>query len=327
MIIQDKIYGKINIKDRVIIDLINSTPLQRLKKIHQYGASHFIKPFRNVTRFEHSIGVWYLSKLYKRQITEQISCLLHDIPHTAFSHVIDHLMKDEQHEFHEKFHEKIILNSEIPEILKKHKIELRNVLNKEKFELLDNTLPDISFDRLDYFMRDSYCEGFLTKSLILDFMNEVKIRKFGSKDVLYFKDSRLAAIFAILFMSCSRLMWLDPESHASANFLAHAIKISLERKIIDDNDLFTNDDFLMDKMLKSKEKEVLVYLNKLKPKNKYVYVKKEDAEYCGPNKPRFVDPLVFNGNKFSRISELVPSLKYYFEEFTQNYKMLGVKQA
>src|SRR3990167_10715477 len=163
MIIQDRTYGKINTKEQVIIDLINSAPLQRLKKIHQYGASHFIKPFRNV--------------------------------------VINHLMKDEQHEFHEKFHEKIILNSEIPEILKKHKIELRNVLNKEKFELLDNTLPDISFDRLDYFMRDSYCEGFLTKSLILDFMNEVKIRKFGSKDVLYFKDSRLAAIFAILFMS------------------------------------------------------------------------------------------------------------------------------
>ena len=116
MLIHDRIYGAINITEEVVVELINSNPLQRLKKISQDGAPHFIQPIRNVTRFEHSIGVWYLSFLYKRPIEEQIASLLHDIPHTAFSHVIDFVMADEKHEFHEKFTNQIILNSEIPGI-------------------------------------------------------------------------------------------------------------------------------------------------------------------------------------------------------------------
>lgn len=321
MIIKDRVYGKIKIKEKVIQELILSKPMQRLTKISQDGASHFIQPIRNVNRFEHSIGVWYLSSLFKRPIEEQIACLLHDIPHTAFSHVIDIVMEDEHHEFHEKFTEEIILNSNIPNILSKYNIDLKKVLQKENFPLLENALPDISFDRWDYFMRDGYMMEYLPMSLINEFISNI----FEKKDILFFKDVRIASTFAILFTNFSRLIWLDPISHGSYFLLAKAIKIALDKKIISQKDFFTNDTYLLNKLKSSKNYDITKLLNKLSPGHEFIYTSKKDAEFYGPNKPRYIDPLVKSKNKLVRLSDLVPNLKYFFSEFSTNYKYLGVK--
>lgn len=37
MILNDKIYGKVEVKSPVMIELIKSAPMQRLKKISQFG--------------------------------------------------------------------------------------------------------------------------------------------------------------------------------------------------------------------------------------------------------------------------------------------------
>lgn len=321
MVINDRIYGKIKIKDRVIQELILSKPMQRLLKISQDGAPHYIQPVRTVNRFEHSIGVWYLSTLFKRPMEEQIACLLHDTPHTAFSHVIDIVMEDEHHEFHEQFTEQIILNSNIPKILSKHKIDINKVLQKENFPLLENNLPDISFDRWDYFMRDGFTIGYLPMSLIDQFLYSI----FEKNNNLFFKDIRTASTFAILFTNFSRLIWLDPTSHGSFFLLAKAIKIALDKKIISQKDFFTNDTYLLNKLKTSKNKEIIKLLKRLSPGHEFVYTNKKEAEFYGPNKPRYVDPLVRIKGKMIRLSDLVPNLKFFFSEFVSNYKYLGVK--
>ena len=89
------------------------------------------------------------SAKFNRPLAEQVASLLHDIPHTAFSHVIDVVMQDKNHEYHDRFFEQVIINSEIPEILKKHKLSLNKVLAKSAYPLLNNNLPDISVDRWD----------------------------------------------------------------------------------------------------------------------------------------------------------------------------------
>lgn len=322
MVVKDRIYGKIEIKEKVIKDLILTKPLQRLKKISQDGAPHFIQPIRNVNRFEHSVGVWYLSSRFNRPIEEQIACLLHDVPHTAFSHVADLVFEDEHHEFHEKFAEEIILKSEIPGILKKHGVSLKKVLQKEKFALLENKLPDISFDRWDYFMRDGLMMNFLPKTLINEFLQNIYL----SKDKLYFRDLKLASIFAILFASFSRLIWLDPTSHGSFFIIANALKIALGKKLITEQDFFTNDELLMSKLRKANNSQIDKLLDRLKPGKEFVYASQEEAEFFGPNKPRFVDPWVKSRGKLERLSNLVPSLEYFFKEFNTKYKNIGVNQ-
>lgn len=322
MRIKDRIYGLIEIEKGVIVDLIKSNPFQRLKKISQDGAPHFIQPIRNVTRYEHSIGVWFLSNYFKRPVEEQVAALLHDISHTAFSHVIDFVVNDLNHEFHEKFIDKVILDSKIPKILEKHKIDIRKVLNKGRFKLLENNLPDISVDRWDYFMRDGYTLGFLPQELINNFLQNIKIKE----DKFYFEDIRLASAFAILFVNFSRLIWLDPTSHGSFFLLAESIKEALKRGVITKADFFTDDEFLLKKLKKANIKTINKYLKRLTPGREFVYADRQHAEFFGPNKPRFVDPFVETRNGLRHLSEIVPNLKYFFEEFSLRYRYLGVKQ-
>ncbi|MDP4009762.1 MAG: HD domain-containing protein [Candidatus Shapirobacteria bacterium] len=322
MKINDKIYGDIEIKSKVIIDLINTPAFQRLKKISQDGAPHYIQPVRNVSRYEHSIGVWYLSFLYKRPIEEQIACLLHDLSHTAFSHVIDFVVKNEKYEFADSKLKEIINKSDIPQIIKNGGYNLEKILDKTNFPLLNNYLPNVSVDRWDYFMRDGFAIGFLPKSLIDTFLNEI----FEKEDVFYFKDIRLASTFAILFLSFSRLIWLDPTAHGAFFLMAEAIKIALEDKLITEEDFFTDDEVLFAKLKSSPNTKIQQLLNRLCPGNEFIYEDESKAEFFGQNKPRFVDPLVENYGKLIRVSELTPSLKYYFEEFSQKYKKTGVCQ-
>lgn len=322
MIIPDRIYGDISVKDPVIIDLIDSKPFQRLKHISQDGASHLLQPFRNVTRYEHCIGAWYLSKKYNRPIEEQIASLLHDLPHTAFSHVIDFVVGDTKHAYHDNFLKQVILNSEIPELLKKHTISLEKILAKENFYLLDNNLPDISVDRWDYFMRDGFNGDFLPKQVIDLFLSSI----YEKNERFYFTDVRIASMFSILFMNCSRLLWMDPASHGSAFLLANAIKIALNKKYITQEDFFDTDDGLMQKLVEANDDEVNSLLDRLKPTTQFVYASQEEAEFYGSNKPRFVNPWVMNEGELVHLSELISGLQQYFDDFTKRHKNLGVKQ-
>ena len=175
MKITDRVHGIIEIDDPLIAELIESSPVQRLKKINQNGAQVYLDPTRNTNRFEHSVGVWHLLRKFGADRSEQVAGLLHDTPHTAFSHVIDFVFPNDEHNFHEKFTEKIILNSEVPEILKKHGLKVEDVLATENFHLLEADLPDLSADRIDYFLRDINKSQMFPNSLVGEFMNGIYV--------------------------------------------------------------------------------------------------------------------------------------------------------
>jgi HD superfamily phosphohydrolase len=216
----------------------------------------------------------------------------------------------------------MIINSDIPVILSKHNINLDKVLDKSKFPLLDNSLPDISFDRLDYFMRDGYVIRFLPKMLIKEFLNNI----FEEDDTFYFKDHRLASTFTILFISFSRLIWLDPTAHGAFHLLANAIKLALKNNVITEDDFFTDDEEVLKKLKASNNTDIHNLLNRLKPGSEFIYSTKEDADFSGSNKPRSVNPYVLQGTKLIRIADIVPSLDYFFDEFKETYSYISVKQ-
>jgi HD superfamily phosphohydrolase len=322
MIITDRIYGKIEITNPLIVELINSKPFQRLKHISQDGASHFLQPFRDVTRYEHCIGAWYLSEKFNRPIEEQIASLLHDLPHTAFSHVIDFVVENKKHEYHDHFIKEVIVHSEIPEILKKHKVSLEKTLNKEDFYLLNNNLPDISFDRWDYFMRDGFNGSLLPKETVELFLTSI----FEKNERFYFTDVRVANLFTIMFMNCSRLLWLDPASHGAFFLLSNAIKIALNKSYITKKDFFDTDAGLMQKLVDAKDSEIDALLQRLKPTTQFEYASIDEAEFYGSNKPRFVNPWIMRDGKLVQLSTITPGLQQYFDDFSKQHKNLGVKQ-
>ncbi len=89
MIIKDRVYGIFKVTSPVILELIKSPSLLRLKKIAQYGVPDKYYHLRGYSRYEHSLGVMLLLKKLGASEKEQIAGLLHDISHTAFSHLVD----------------------------------------------------------------------------------------------------------------------------------------------------------------------------------------------------------------------------------------------
>ncbi len=86
---KDRIYGTTTITEPVIQELMQSEAMQRLKKVNQYGASFYRFSHLTTNRFEHCVGVYLLLRKFNAVTEEQVAGLLHDVPHTVFSHVVD----------------------------------------------------------------------------------------------------------------------------------------------------------------------------------------------------------------------------------------------
>lgn len=323
MQVRDRAFGTIVIDDPLIIELINSPLMQRLQEINQGGAPVFLDSKRDVNRFEHSVGVWYLLKRYGAKKEEQVAGLLHDTPHTAFSHVIDFVYPNADHTFHEKYAEKVILSSTVPEILGRYGIEVNKILDKESFALLDAELPDLSADRIDYFLRDTRVHQLFPDKLVEEFLDGIFVR--NSK--FYFKDQSLASLYAILFLSAGRLLWLDPDSHGSFFLLAEALKRAIEVHLLKEADFFRTDKEVFEILRKTDDPIIKKYVTRLVPKTKFRYTAEAEAEFVGPNKPRVVDPWVDVDGELHRLSELEPRFAEMFEHYKKTYKVLSVVEV
>lgn len=87
MYYQDLLYGAVELPE-AITTLLHTPPIQRLRGIHQGGAIVLANPTINHTRFDHSVGVMLLIRRLGGSLREQLAGLLHDVSHTAFSHLI-----------------------------------------------------------------------------------------------------------------------------------------------------------------------------------------------------------------------------------------------
>lgn len=176
--------GSVPVFDEAI-DIIDTKDFQRLKGVSQLGPTNFVFPGANHTRFEHSIGTYFLSLRYLEvllmipeflqevgNVEEAVKlvvlgALLHDIGHYPYSHWIEE-MKGLPHRLKLKRHEDrakdIILKGEIGEIIRKKwqvdpemvccLIQGEQVTARQ--ELLRSIIDsDIDVDKVDYLQRDS----------------------------------------------------------------------------------------------------------------------------------------------------------------------------
>ncbi|MDR3559265.1 MAG: hypothetical protein P4L58_02590, partial [Candidatus Pacebacteria bacterium] len=111
---QDRAYGQVEITEPVILDLLNSPELQRLKEISQAGYYEPYYPGTNHSRYEHSLGDCLLLNKFGATIEEQIAGLIHDVSHSAFSHAVDYALfegSEKEHNHQDNYFEEFVLNS------------------------------------------------------------------------------------------------------------------------------------------------------------------------------------------------------------------------
>src|SRR6202041_3406853 len=85
----DSIFGCESNPSQLVLDLLASPMMQRLKGIDQSGITKYIQDLPSFSRYDHSVGVYMLLRTYGRTEKECIAGLLHDASHTVFSHVGD----------------------------------------------------------------------------------------------------------------------------------------------------------------------------------------------------------------------------------------------
>jgi len=161
--IRDSLHGNLQLNE-FEVKLIDTPQIQRLRRIKQLGFTFLVYPGANHTRFEHSIGSMYLASrlAYSLKLSNEqremlrVCAILHDAGHGPFSHVSEAVLEKS----HEEPTSKLILESELSEILSEKFVpkEIIKLISGEG-RLGHIISGDLDVDRMDYLLRDSYYTG------------------------------------------------------------------------------------------------------------------------------------------------------------------------
>jgi HD superfamily phosphohydrolase len=176
--IKDPVHGYVYITETEK-EIIDSYPVQRLRRLRQLAGAEYVYPGANHTRFEHSIGVMYLaSKVAENPNISQIiseeeaeavwiAGLLHDVGHGPFSHVFEHLLTKKLNKTHEDVTAWIIKHSELKDLLGRLGYKAEDIaelavgsLSMGGKAFLNQIIrSSIDVDKLDFVVRDTYHTG------------------------------------------------------------------------------------------------------------------------------------------------------------------------
>ena len=169
-IINDPIYGFINIFDDILYDLIEHPFFQRLRHVKQLGLTHLVYPGATHNRFQHSLGSLYLMesainiiRSKGHMISEEeaqavkIAILLHDIGHGPLSHSLESFWMEGKNNETISMRIMNFINQEYH-----HKLDLAITIYKNDYKkkfLHQLVSSQLDMDRLDYLRRDSFYTG------------------------------------------------------------------------------------------------------------------------------------------------------------------------
>lgn len=169
-IINDPVFGFINIPKGLLYDIVRHPLLQRLNRIKPLGLSSVVYPGAQHTRFQHSLGAFYLmSETIQHLKTKgnfifdseaeavKAAILMHDIGHGPCSHVLEDTIVQGV------CHEDISLM--LMEYINKEmngQLTLAIQIFKDEYPkrfLHQLVSGQLDMDRLDYLRRDSFYSG------------------------------------------------------------------------------------------------------------------------------------------------------------------------
>lgn len=187
-IISDPVFGFIKVPRGLLLSIVRHPLFQRLTRIKQLGLTNVVYPGAQHTRFQHSLGAFYLTSEAILSLTlkgvfifeseaeaVQAAILMHDIGHGPFSHVLENTL------IHGISHEDIslMMMSQIDHDLG-GQLALAISIFKDEYPkrfLHQLISSQLDMDRLDYLRRDSFftgvTEGNIGSARIIKMLNVV----------------------------------------------------------------------------------------------------------------------------------------------------------
>jgi len=315
MIIKDSIYGNISVTKPILVELLKSPSLLRLKDISQYGIPDKYFHLKNFSRYEHSVGVMLLLKKLGATLEEQVAGLLHDVSVLAFSHIADWVFakgSEGEEDYHNTIHNKFVNKTEIPKIIKKYDYSLERLLDDENYSLLENNIPNLCGDRADYALRET--KYWLNPS-------SVRICVSGLINLngeMVFSDKKSALEFSINFLELQSQHWGGAEEATRYYYFSNAIKHAIKKGVILKSDFYGVDKSIIRKIENSGIPEISSTLKLLKNEKVVKHKVKKGKKVM--SKFRYVNPKVLVNSKLLRLSRIEPKFGKLIETHRRNNK-------
>jgi HD superfamily phosphohydrolase len=299
---EDVVYGSVPITEPILLQLMQSAAMQRLKGVLQHGISGLIGITQPISRFEHSLGAMLLVRRLGATLEEQIAAMLHDVSHTAFSHVIDYVVDGhDSQSYHDEKKAEYVAQTDIPELLAGHGYEWHDFVHEENFPLLEQPAPRLCADRLDYFLRDS-------QGLRLAATADIRF----ALDHLVVADGRIATDnlqaaqwLGYTYMMADDASWSNFREVGVYELMAQALKIALEIGLISEADFWRTDQPVWDILQAHPDPQLQEVLRLVSPHTRFVWDEMNPTFYVS-TKIRSIDPDVMVEGECRPLSSLDP---------------------
>lgn len=333
-------YGNFEISEPILIDLINHPYMQRLKKVRQYGVSHFVITPCEYNRFDHSIGVFLLLRKHGASLNEQIAGLLHDVSHTVFSHVGDWIFKHEdgKSSYQDDIHEEFLRKYGIEDTLKKYGLSASDIHHKKNnFLMMERDIPELCADRIEYILQAGLIENLITEKEFFDIEQNLKYKD-GN---WFFTDAALARKFADIAIYNTLNVWGAPDGLLVYHLTGKALRCALKIGYLSMQDIEVGtDDIIWDKINRCPDEKVKNIINETKNYKKAYLLSNKNSQTKLASTPtssieseirskiqeaipqkikckskfRGVDPLVLINGHIKKLTEIDPDYKSIYEK-------------
>ena len=286
----DRVYGDVVVDDPEVQALIAAPTFQRLRGIRQAGPSALAFPFKQVTRYEHSLGVYLLLRRLGAGRQEQVAGLLHDISHTAFSHAVDFVFSSEQQDHHEGLKPEFLHRDDLLGPLRALGYAAEDFYDDSRYPLLEQPIPRLCADRLDYFFRDSLACGATAPAQVRRFLDHLTVVAGTS---IAFTDAAVAREATERFAVMNRDWWASPTEAFIYNEFADALRAGLDCGALDIAALLGDDESVLRRLRGSDDPRILGKLDRI------VHFRTESIAGFAPKvqpKTRWIDPPVVTGH-------------------------------
>jgi HD superfamily phosphohydrolase len=165
--VKDSVHDHIAVTG-VARELLETPPVQRLRRISQLGTVVLVYPSANHTRFEHSLGVYHLADRaldhlgIEGQQAERVraAALLHDVGHCPYSHNVEELVYRETGKYHDEVAD-LVGSGAVARVLSDHGLNPDRIagLVAGEGELGQLVSGELDVDRMDYLVRDAHHTG------------------------------------------------------------------------------------------------------------------------------------------------------------------------
>ncbi|HYV20374.1 MAG TPA: HD domain-containing protein [Verrucomicrobiae bacterium] len=255
--LRDPVHGSIgfdSVRERLVVDLVNTREFQRLRRIRQLGALFLTFHGAEHTRFTHSVGVaWMAKRMFdsldrngqlsfrpkqkeRARLVAIVAALLHDLGHGPFSHLYERVFNDRRHEEWTK----LVIRQKGGEVAR---LLRRAGMTEEVLRVYDRSYrpafvsdlvsSQLDADRLDYLLRDSLMTGVAYGQYDLEWIliNLRLARRGRDGDLRLALNAAKGYHAAEQFVIARYLMYQQVYYHKTARAAEQMIRTALQRLV------------------------------------------------------------------------------------------------